>query len=117
DIYFNETLDLLRDYDLENKFLALTRWDVQKDGSLKPFIKSTGESFDGSQDVWIFKTPIKRFNNARMQLGTTWCDGKIAYQAKKEGLIVLNPCKSIQCCHLHLSNVRNYKVTKKPGEI
>jgi hypothetical protein len=117
DIYFNATLDLLKTYDFNNTFLAITRWDVQKDGSLKPFIKSNGEFFEGSQDAWIFKTPIKRFNNARVELGTTWCDGRIAYEAKKEGLVVINPCKSIQCCHLHLSNVRNYKVTKKPRTI
>lgn len=119
DIYFNETLALLDTYDLINKFLALTRWDVQKDGSLKIFKQSYKEEFDlrkssTSQDVWIFETPLKKFKRDDFQLGTFKCDSAIAYQAWDSKLEVINPCLSIQCCHLHLSQIRNWINQKDP---
>ncbi len=121
DIYFNETLNLLQNYNLANKFLALTRWDVKSDGSLELFKQFTKEgTFNDtasylSMDVWIFKAPIKQFKNAQFQMGTWACDGYIAYQAYISGLEVLNPCLSIQCCHLHLSKIRHWIPQSIPG--
>jgi hypothetical protein len=109
DIYFNETLTLLDDYDLTNKFLALTRWNVRADGSMTPYF-TVKKMY--SQDTWIFRAPLKKFNDDSMVLGTCGCDNRLAFQADAAGLEVLNPCGSIQCCHLHLSNVRNYKKCK-----
>lgn len=121
DIYFNESLHELESFDLTNKFLALTRWDVTDTGSVEIFkqYKKDG-SFDDtmsylSMDAWIFKTPIKEFVNANFQLGTWACDGYIAYQAYISGLQVSNPCLSIQCCHLHLSKVRHWIPQSIPG--
>lgn len=114
DIYFNNTLYLLSDYNLNNKFIALTRWNVTPTGSLKifkQFDKNGNFRADWtyySQDAWIFQTPIQKFNYDAIALGTLYCDGMIAYQADQVGLNVFNPCYSIQCCHLHLSEVRNY---------
>lgn len=105
DIYFNETLNLLDEYDLTDKFLALTRWDVKADGTLTPYFKVKNTY---SQDTWIFKAPLKKFKDASMLIGTCGSDNKIAFQAGAVGLQVLNPCWSIQCCHLHLSNLRTY---------
>ncbi len=112
DIYFNETLALLENYDLSDKLLALTRWNVQQDGEIQPFKRGEKNAND-SQDVWIFKTPLRKINCADIKFGTPHCDGKIAYQAQRNRLNVLNPCMTVQCCHLHLSNVRNYD-TKTP---
>lgn len=109
DIYFNETLNLLDDYDLTNKFLALTRWNVNADGSLTPYF-TTKTMY--SQDTWIFKAPLKRLDDESMLLGTCGCDNRLAYQAFVAGLKVLNPCGSIQCCHLHVSKIRNYPKCK-----
>jgi hypothetical protein len=121
DIYFNETFHQLNNYDLNNKFLAITRWDVLDDGALQLFkqFKQDG-SFDDkmsylSMDVWIFQTPLKQFDNPNFQLGTWACDGYIAYQAYISGLQVLNPCLSIQCCHLHKSKVRHWIPQSIPG--
>ncbi len=121
DIYFNDTLNALNGYDVTNKFLALTRWNVLENSSLELFkqYKSDG-SFDDaasflSQDVWIFKTPIRQFANPHFRLGTWACDGYIAYQAYLSGLEVLNPCLTIQCCHLHLSQVRHWIPQSIPG--
>lgn len=115
DIYFNESLSLLDNYDLHGKFLALTRWNVKEDNSIEIF-----KQFDKngvfrpswsyqSQDTWIFQAPIKKFNFDDIQLGTFLCDGLIAFQAYQIKLHVFNPCTTIQCCHLHLSGVRHYE--------
>ena len=45
DIYFNETLRLLENYPLANKFLALTRWDVKEDGSIEIFKQYSDSQF------------------------------------------------------------------------
>lgn len=108
DIYFNETLGLLRGFDLTNKFFALTRWNVTASGGLEPFTVGGGHQFHGSQDVWIFKSPITILPADDIQLGMPHCDIYISYRAMQSGFGVYNPCISIQCCHLHLSNVRNY---------
>jgi hypothetical protein len=121
DIYFNHTLELLAGYNFDNKFFAITRWDEQEDGSLLLFrqYKADG-SFDEfaselSQDVWIFKAPIKDFIRADFKLGTWACDGYIACQAWLSGLEVINPCLSIQCCHVHRSKVRHWIPQSIPG--
>jgi hypothetical protein len=121
DIYFNHTLQLLGHYDLTNTFIALTRWDVQPDGSLKIFTQydKDGNFSQGSfmsQDAWIFKTPIRAFKNASFLLGTWACDCYIAHEAFIEGFNVRNPCLSVQCCHLHLSNLRTWVAQSIPGQ-
>ncbi len=117
DIYFNKTLELLDSYDLSDTFFALTRWNAlssEKEAPLEIFkqYKKDGtfwpEASITSQDVWIFNSPIRQFEDDTILMGTMQCDSRIAYQARKSGLQVLNPCLSIQCCHLHLSEIRNY---------
>lgn len=108
DIYFNNTLYKLVDYDLTGKFLALTRWDEEKHGVLTPYRRYYGINTPDSQDVWIFQSPIRRFQDDDIALGWPLCDGRIAYQANASGFRVLNPCMTIQCCHLHYSRIRNY---------
>ncbi len=103
DIYFNDTLHVLENFDFEKDMVfALTRWDVQRNGALQLFRLAL------SQDVWIFKAPIDRRFDDNLELGLLHCDGKFAYRTIKAGFRVYNPCLSIQCCHLHLSNIRNY---------
>ncbi len=101
DIYFNKTLSLLNAYNLTDKFLALTRWDIQKNGRLQ-LVRNPY-----SQDAWIFQTPIRHINSEDIPLGTWWCDSKISLRAYQSGLKIINPCLSIQCLHLHLSGIRS----------
>jgi hypothetical protein len=109
DIFFNETLTLLEPCDLHNKFLALTRWDVRSSGDLIEFYP-----LGFSQDVWIFQTPLPPFENDAIKMGILGCDPAIAYQAQHSGLMLSNPSLSIQCCHLHRSQIRNYARTYLP---
>lgn len=112
DIYFNETLHYLVDYDFNNKFLALTRWNDDGQGNLNIYkhLTSNGvlKDCEFSQDAWIFKTPLAAFQKNDIYLGLPACDLYIAYEAKVVGLEVLNPCLTIQSCHLHNVNIRNY---------
>ncbi len=120
DIYFNHTLEYLKHYNLTGKFLTLTRWNVKKDGSLDLYrTKELYGTPDGSShDSWVFTTPLRPFKNSRIELGTKHCDGRIAFQAQQAGLHVLNPCLTLQTCHVHLTGLRRYPNTPYPrGEM
>jgi len=114
DIFFNDTLNALIDFDLTDKFLALTRWNVTAEGQLDLYwcCDAKGRflpvSAATSQDVWIFKTPLRKFKDD-IPIGTWHCDARIVLAATMNGLKLLNPCLTIQCCHLHLSGIKNYE--------
>ena len=108
DIYFDQSLTLLDNYSLTGKFLSLTRWEVLASGKLFPVFLSGPYVFGA--DTWIFNSPIEKFQDLNFGLGTPHCDFKIIYQAYKSKLTVLNPCRDIKCCHVHLSGIRHYTV-------
>lgn len=112
DIFFDETIKLAENIK-ENECYALSRWDVKANGMAIPFHRHD------SQDVWIFRTPIKEIPGADLNLGKAGIDNRIAYLLKQNGYKVTNPCKSIHAFHLHLSGIRNYivgnKVERIPG--
>lgn len=109
DIYFNETLKLLDDINLNNKIITLTRWEPDKNGTLSPLKhKTNGAPIWGSQDVWIFTTPIRQFSGWEIPLGLQMCDHKIAFQLLQAGLDVVNPCLDVQAIHVHTSEIRNW---------
>lgn len=109
DIFFNNTLEILENYNLSGKFLAITRKEVAADGSLS-YMRSKAYvgRREGSQDVWIFNTPIPVFKRDDIKLGTLHCEGEVAFQMMQLGLQVINPFFSIDCLHLHLSGIRHY---------
>jgi len=110
DIYFDETLADVDSTLLEEHVLALTRWDIRADGSAK-FHGKTG----GSHDVWIFRTPLTIPPGARkIILGMQHCDIRIAYELSATGYRVFNPCFSVKCFHLHLSEIRSYRPAARP---
>ena len=119
DIYFNDTLQQLVDYDLAGKFLALTRWEEWSDGSITPYYRGrngpqkSGRETRDSQDAWIFQTPLQFIENANFKMGIPLCDCRIAYHAQKSGLYVFNPCKTIQSIHVHRSGKRNYNMQRE----
>jgi len=102
DIYTDHTLALLDGYDLADKLLCLSRWDVQPDGSARFF------DFADSQDAWIFDSPIREFPRD-FHLGLPGCDNRLAWEASQAGLALSNPSRSIRIFHLHLSQVRRYR--------
>jgi hypothetical protein len=116
DIYFNETLTQLEEYDLSKKFLAITRKELGVQGNLcymRSWPARYGSS-EASQDVWIFSTPVFIPKREDILLGTWHCESEIAFQAVHHGLKVINPYFSIDCIHLHLSQVRHYNQRAYP---
>jgi hypothetical protein len=80
---------------------ALSRWDIQKDGSIKHWARGD------SQDVWIFRAPVRKVN-ANFFMGIPGCDNRLASELQVSGYQVTNPSSTVKFNHLHLSGVRNY---------
>lgn len=106
DIYF-ENLNKVEDFyrpidDKSNTVLALTRWDVQKDGSTEYV-----DRID-SQDVWIFYDVITFCLEKDFNMGIPGCDNRLAYELYRNNYNILNPSDTIRIYHYHLSNIRRY---------
>ena len=86
-------------------FIALTR--KEKDGSL--FRSDVGDS----QDTWIMLGKPKVLNYCNFYMGVPGCDNLIAYKFFESGYRVLNPSKTINCWHLHDSELRSYSETNR----
>jgi hypothetical protein len=110
DIYFNNTLNHLVNFDLQNLFLCLTRYDLNLNGEL---IYMNKDFMMRSQDSWIFKSPVpdSMIDNSKFYLGTNACDNMISRIASDNGLITTNPSLLIETIHLHNSNIRTYNST------
>lgn len=105
DIYFDESLGCLIDSKLDETIFALTRYDVQKDGSSVIVDPAFAH---GSQDAWIFKTPIRLSQlSAKFFLGIPGCDNRIAHEFINAGYKVINPSKIIVAYHLDLIRGKN----------
>jgi len=109
DIYFDDSLNRLKTYDLRGRLLCVSRREVNKFG--RP-----GKLHNPyrSQDAWIFRSPLSSFQ-CGFSLGVLGCDQRLAYEAQAAGLKVTNPCLSIRVWHLHFSGVRHYTRARLPG--
>lgn len=98
DIYYDNTLKLLSDYDMNNVFIALSRYDDNK-----------LFNYELSQDTWIFKSPLN-INSKKLDFcfGILGCDNTFAYIAYKNKLKIINPSMTIKSHHLHNSKYRTY---------
>lgn len=116
DIFFNDTLSFVKRQNLNGVVYALTRHDVQPDGTLKLV---PPEFAHGCQDVWIFQTPVqlgKLFT--AFYLGVPGCDNRIAFEFVQAGYLLLNPADKIITSHLDLaSNIDIYKRTSEFAEL
>ena len=106
DIFFDATIKYINTNNLKDKFMALTRWDILKDGKARFFDNSSNIAYF-SQDVWGFVSPIS-IDDANFYLGKPGCDNKISYLANKAGLSPRNPSLGIKAYHLHLTGYRTY---------
>jgi len=97
DIFFDSTLALILDHPFENIVFALTRYNLKK------YLTHLGKPWErhhGSQDAWIFLSPIKEFYSD-IKLGWFGCDNWIAWEMHAAGLQVSNPSLSIFTWHVH----------------
>jgi len=101
DIYFDDTLSLVEWQNFDGVIYALTRHDVQADGSISLVHPQYAH---GSQDVWIFRNslPLDRMFIS-FCLGIPGCDHRIAHEFIQAGYVVLNPSMKIIARHLDLA--------------
>lgn len=114
DIILDDTLSYVKDANLDNVFVALTRWEVfceNREWCIAPFNNSS------SQDVWMFKAPITTNDEMKFTLGKPGCDNKIAKIMADIDYEVRNPANQIVASHFHLSGHRTYdwKDDRVPG--
>jgi hypothetical protein len=101
DIYFDETLGLVKAWDLSDTCLALSRHEVHADGTAHL------ECWHNSQDAWIFQGFIRPVRDIDYPLGIYYCDCRLARELRHADYYVANPCHTLKAYHLHLSGVRN----------
>ena len=111
DIYFGDSLQDLHKINMNDKMLALLRWDVPSSG-LESDAKIFGPRAD-SQDTWIFLSDsIKArkwdYNKFNFQLGQAGCDNAFAGHILRQKFVISNPAVSFKTYHLHNTNIRNY---------
>lgn len=97
DIFFDESLERLRDHDFDGGVLALTRHNV------RPSVGWNGRVWErnyGSQDAWIFRAPVPPIRND-LRMGWFGCDGRLARELQQAGVRVTNPSLDIKAWHLH----------------
>lgn len=110
DIYFDESIEVLRETNLENSVFCLTRYDVHTQEKIVPhgmYMEPTENPwsppkspFMASQDAWIFETPIREIKSVDFPLGYGWCDMYIATTLHEGGYKVSNPCYRIVAKHI-----------------
>lgn len=118
DIHFDESLGLLRDVDLTDRVLALTRHNSA------PYLAWYGAVWErnyGSQDVWIIRSPLRSFTTAAMP-GWFGCDGLLAREFQQAGFRVLNPSIDIKTWHIHaqrekVTNLHTHPKSHIPGNV
>lgn len=103
DIFFDHSIKNIELIDFADKCFALSRWDIQPDGSAILFNRND------SQDVWIFKGKIKEGVFGDFPVGVPFCDNRIMFELQKAGYKVLNPSFSIKAYHLHAGKREEYK--------
>lgn len=109
-----ETWRALWSVDLERKFLALLRWDVDgTDQAARNAAKLFGPRPD-SQDTWILRAgtaqemKVDDWAPLEIPFGKAGCDNAITYEMMRRRCLVCNPALTLQTYHYHTSQVRSY---------
>lgn len=111
DIFFDESLQVLKSIDLINKPTMFSQLRYEFDGNYNN-IKIFGPRSD-SQDAWIYHTTYnerlyKHLRAFKFQLGQAGCDNHIAYLFKMFGFNIINDPMLIHCLHYHKTQIREY---------
>lgn len=110
DIYFEDDLRFVESIRLRGVVLALSRWDVQADGSAVLFNRFN------SQDSWVFKGPVRGVRGDYF-IGTLGCDNRLVHEFRTAGYRVLNPSFTVKSFHLHQSMIRPYLAGQGPPAV
>ena len=100
DIFMDDTLSHVKDNDISNLFLSLTRWDVKTDGTIEYY---DVENKGWTQDTYIYESPID-IKDANFFVGLPGQENRLAYLAYEAGLNVINPSLLVIIKHFHLTD-------------
>jgi len=110
DIYYDDSLQKIKKINLvkNRDILAITRenffeFKIKKNNTI-------WKKNEGSQDTWIFSSPIKLFKPI-IKIGWIASDNRIAYELEKLGYNVYNPTHDIKCIHYQHQD-QNTNLTK-----
>jgi hypothetical protein len=98
DMYLDNSILLLRKFNIENSCIALSPWSVDKNKILNEV---------SSQGCWIFKNHIKEFDYV-VPMGRPGCEHRFLYELHNKGYILYNLCYDIIVWHKHLSMLRKF---------
>ncbi len=122
DIYFDDSIYNIWNVQMENRCLALLRYDVsldyamKKEGASEPQIFTVnGRPRTDSQDTWIFRVDDlvahkqqESWNELTFTLGVPGCDNTIAGELMRRRWATVNPALTIKTMHVHEEPVRHY---------
>ena len=104
DIYFDDSLRHTIHVRWKYDCWALSRWEINADGSKGEQIQTRGDS----QDVWIIRGKLREVGYCDFPLAKLGTDNRIAWELREAGYDVTNPSKSVFAWHNHSSEIRNY---------
>jgi hypothetical protein len=91
--------------------VALSRWDDPSGPSMEGRIDPTRWRFySHSQDTWMFIAGGLPAFEAGFTLGIPACESRLAHEAFRAGVGVLNPALSVRTWHHHASGTRTWKL-------
>jgi hypothetical protein len=99
DVFFDDTLALLKPLDLEGVCLALSRWEWAHGAA-------STLAGDNSQDAWIFQGRVRPLGWADWEVGRFCCDWRLSWELVHNEYHLVNPALDVKHYHLHASGVR-----------
>lgn len=114
DIYFDTSLQHFNKINFNNLLVTLLRYNIENyNGNYSLYCENNGNPCIYSQDTWIVKTPLNIIPpDINFPLGIKGCDNRLLYQFFIAGYIIYNYAFEIKSYHLHLSNIRTYKMNQ-----
>ena len=91
--------------------VALSRWDDPAGPSMEGRVDPGGWRFySHSQDTWMFIAGRLPEFEAGFTLGIPACENRLAHEAFRAGVDVVNPALSVRTWHHHASGTRTWKL-------
>ena len=115
DIWLHSISDLALFKNMEGKLYGLTRHENNMKGRLIDRYDQ-GPGFVGSQDAFIFKSPVKQeiIEKTKFTQNVWGSDNVILREFQNAGYKLFNPCRQIITVHEHASQVRNENRQRLP---
>lgn len=108
DIIYDESLEELFNYNLNDNIVGLTRWDFISEKSAIPRLQNE-QIMTKSVDSWIILNNYKINKQfEEIHLGTWECDGNFIKLCEENKINYISECLNIKSYHIHFCNNRNY---------